>query len=232
MDASELETLTNQLVARCGVYADDRAAAIRAMHRDVVEILDGKRDPDEFYVDAEPEDEFGLFRFYDLLDTYRRVAVNKEQLAEEEIELLRNKVDKLRDDYIDYGYANVARFITALQAAATLGIQPTQVVSCQSCGRPGLRTLPCAGCGEDPEAIRLESEFSHFGDEQARLEHDAAERIAEEARAWHHAREIREYAKEALRRLDEIADPTLADFTRRTELGWALRQADRINPLN
>ncbi len=92
-----------EIKARYDAYAEDRVAAIRAMRGEVQRILDRELDAEEFHADAEPDDEFGFFNYFDIFETYRRIAVNAAQLGADEIKGQRTKVDKLADDYVDRG---------------------------------------------------------------------------------------------------------------------------------
>ena len=77
------------------------------MHDELVSILDGEREADDFHGDSDPEDEFGYFNYFDIFESYRRIAVNAAALGPDELKLQRTKADKLRDDYIDRGFKNV-----------------------------------------------------------------------------------------------------------------------------
>jgi DNA-directed RNA polymerase subunit beta' len=92
-----------ELKARYDDYAEGRIAAIRAMREQVVKILDGELDAEEFHADSEPDDEFGFFNYFDIFETYRRVAVQASQLGADDMKAVRTKVDKLADDYVDRG---------------------------------------------------------------------------------------------------------------------------------
>ena len=56
---------------------------------------------------ADPEDEFGYFNYFDIFESYRRIAVNVAALGPDELKQQRTKADKLRDDYVDRGFKNV-----------------------------------------------------------------------------------------------------------------------------
>ena len=75
-DLLMLQEKIDEIKTRYDLYAEVRRAAIEAMHDEVVEILDGERDADAFHVDSDPEDEFGYFNYFDIFESYRRVAVN------------------------------------------------------------------------------------------------------------------------------------------------------------
>ena len=102
-DMALLDERIQELKGRYEAYAEDRVRAIRAMHEELAEIFDGARTADDFHTGEEPDDEFGLFNYFDIFETYRRIAVNVEQLGPDEIKLQRTKVDKLADDYVDRG---------------------------------------------------------------------------------------------------------------------------------
>ncbi|HOT23217.1 MAG TPA: DNA-directed RNA polymerase subunit beta' [Thermoleophilia bacterium] len=102
-DLVYLQEKVDELKARYDVYADDRERAIRAMHDEVVEVLDGARGADDFHTGAEPEDEFGFFNYFDIYESYRRIVVGAAALGSDELRLQRAKTDKLADDYIDRG---------------------------------------------------------------------------------------------------------------------------------
>jgi DNA-directed RNA polymerase subunit beta' len=102
-DGPLLQERVNELKGRYDGYAEDRTRAIRAMHDELIEIMDGVRPADEFHLTEEPDDEFGFFNYFDIYETYRRIAVNVEQLGPDEIKQQRTKVDKLANDYIDRG---------------------------------------------------------------------------------------------------------------------------------
>ena len=102
-DLVYLQEKVGELKARYDVYAEDRVRAIERMHDEVVEVLDGAREADDFHTDAEPEDEFGFFNYFDIFESCRRIVVNAAGLGKDEIKLQRAKADKLRDDYVDRG---------------------------------------------------------------------------------------------------------------------------------
>ncbi len=106
-DLLMLQEKIDEIKARYDLYAEARRGAIEAMHDEVVAILDGEREADAFHVDSDPEDEFGYFNYFDIFESYRRVAVNAATLGPDEMKLQRTKVDKLRDDYVDRGFKNV-----------------------------------------------------------------------------------------------------------------------------
>jgi len=58
-------------------------------------------------VDSDPEDEFGYFNYFDIFESYRRIAANVAALGPDELKQQRTKADKLRDDYVDRGFKNV-----------------------------------------------------------------------------------------------------------------------------
>ena len=126
-----LQEKVGEIKSRYEVYADDRERAIRAMHDEVVEILDGTREPDDFHTSEEPDDEFGFFNYFDVFESCRRIAVNAPALSKDEVKQQRTKVDKLRDDYIDRGFKAVENAKEHVDKAWELfkTIAPRQVVS-------------------------------------------------------------------------------------------------------
>jgi len=106
-DLMMLQEKIDEIKARYDAYAETRSQAIRDMHDEVIEIIDGKREADDFHRDVDPEDEFGYFNYFDIFESYRRIAVNASSLGPDELKLQRTKADKLRDDYIDRGFKNV-----------------------------------------------------------------------------------------------------------------------------
>jgi len=104
--AEDIDMLTDRVAAllqRHDDYAQDRSRAIRMMHDEVVSIMDGELEADAFHASEEPRDDFALFNYYDIFETYRRIAVSVAELGPDEIKQTRVKVDKLADDYIDRG---------------------------------------------------------------------------------------------------------------------------------
>ncbi|RPI30460.1 MAG: DNA-directed RNA polymerase subunit beta', partial [Actinomycetota bacterium] len=126
-----LQEKVGEIKSRYEVYAEDRERAIRAMHDEVVEILDGTREPDDFHTSEEPDDEFGFFNYFDVFESCRRIAVNAPALSKDEVKQQRTKVDKLRDDYIDRGFKAVENAKEHVDKAWELfkTIAPRQVVS-------------------------------------------------------------------------------------------------------
>ncbi|MCX6373225.1 MAG: DNA-directed RNA polymerase subunit beta' [Actinobacteria bacterium] len=106
-DLMMLQDKIDEIKARYDGYAETRSQAIRDMHDELIEIVDGKRDEGDFHRDVDPEDEFGYFNYFDIFESYRRIAVNASALGPDELKLQRTKADKLRDDYIDRGFKNV-----------------------------------------------------------------------------------------------------------------------------
>jgi DNA-directed RNA polymerase subunit beta' len=106
-DLMMLQEKIDEIKSRYDNYATKREQAIRDMHGEVADIIDGKREADDFHRDADPEDEFGYFNYFDIFESYRRIAVNAGALGPDELRLQRTKADKLRDDYIDRGFKNV-----------------------------------------------------------------------------------------------------------------------------
>ena len=102
-DLVYLQEKVDEIKARYDAYAEGREAAIRAMHDEVIEVMDGERDADDFHTTSDPEDEFGFFNYFDIFESYRRMTVNAAALGKDELKQLRTKADKLRDDYIDRG---------------------------------------------------------------------------------------------------------------------------------
>ena len=106
-DLMMLQDKIDEIKARYDGYAEKRSQAIRDMHDELISIVDGEREADDFHVDSDPEDEFGYFNYFDIFESYRRIAVNASALGPDELKLQRTKADKLRDDYIDRGFKNV-----------------------------------------------------------------------------------------------------------------------------
>ncbi|HEY5112501.1 MAG TPA: DNA-directed RNA polymerase subunit beta', partial [Coriobacteriia bacterium] len=106
-DLMMLQDKIDEIKARYDAYAEKRSQAIRDMHDELISIVDGEREADDFHVDSDPEDEFGYFNYFDIFESYRRIAVNASALGPDELKLQRTKADKLRDDYIDRGFKNV-----------------------------------------------------------------------------------------------------------------------------
>ena len=106
-DLVYLQEKIDELKARYDEYAERRSQAIRDMHAELVTIIDGERDADDFHRDSDPEDEFGYFNYFDIFESYRRIAVNAAALGPDELKQQRAKADKLRDDYIDKGFKHV-----------------------------------------------------------------------------------------------------------------------------
>src|SRR5512140_1199178 len=102
-DLVYLQEKIDEIKARYDTYAEGRESAIRAMHDEVIEVMDGERDADDFHTTSDPEDEFGFFNYFDIFESYRRMTVNAAALGKDELKQLRTKADKLRDDYIDRG---------------------------------------------------------------------------------------------------------------------------------
>jgi DNA-directed RNA polymerase subunit beta' len=102
-DEMMLGDKVNELQSKYDAYAEDRVAAIRAMHDQVRSIVDGEVEPDEFHGDVEPDDEYGFFNYFDIFETYRRIAVASAEYGAEDKKLARVKIDKLADDYVDRG---------------------------------------------------------------------------------------------------------------------------------
>lgn len=67
--------------------------------------------------------------------------------------------------------------------------------------------------------------------EQRRAAEERLDRLKREAAAWRDANQLRDYAKEALARLDEAESPGDDEQVRRFELTWLLSYADRLDPL-
>jgi len=129
-DLDLLADKVNDLVERHDLYEADRTRAIRAMRDEVVKIIAGELQPEDFHAAEEPRDEFSLFNYYDIYETYRRIAVQVGQMSPEEIEAIRRKVDKLADDYIDRGTRAVAEVKGQIEQAWELfkTIRPRDVV--------------------------------------------------------------------------------------------------------
>jgi len=106
-DLMMLQEKIDEIKARYEAYAEKRSQAIRDMHDELVEIIDGKQDADDFHTSSDPEDEFGYFSYFDIFESYRRIAVNAAALGPDELKQQRTKADKLCDDYVDRGFKNV-----------------------------------------------------------------------------------------------------------------------------
>ena len=116
-DLDLLSDKVKDLLERHDLYEKDRVRAIRAMHDEVQRIIAGELSPEDFHVAEEPRDEFSLFNYYDIYETYRRITVQVSAMSPEEIEGARRKVDKLADDYIDRGTRAVAEVKAQIEAA-------------------------------------------------------------------------------------------------------------------
>ena len=101
-----LDERIQEIKGRYDAYAEDRSRSIREMHERVGAILAGEAEVAEFYTE-EPDDEFGFFNYFDIFETYRRIAEAAAELGPDEIKTQRAKVDKLADDYIDRGFKAV-----------------------------------------------------------------------------------------------------------------------------
>jgi len=106
-DLMMLQEKIDEIKARYEAYAEKRSQAIRDMHDELVEIIDGKQEADDFHTSSDPEDEFGYFSYFDIFESYRRIAVNAAALGPDELKQQRTKADKLCDDYVDRGFKNV-----------------------------------------------------------------------------------------------------------------------------
>jgi DNA-directed RNA polymerase subunit beta' len=84
-DLLMLQEKIDEIKARYDLYAEARRGAIEAMHDEVVEILNGEREADAFHVDSDPEDEFGYFNYFDIFESYRRVAGKAATLGPHEL---------------------------------------------------------------------------------------------------------------------------------------------------
>jgi len=102
-DLMMLDGKVQELKAKYDDYSEGRVAAIRKMREEVVKILAGELTSEEFHADAEPDDEFGFFNYFDVFETYRRIVVNSAEFGDEDKKQSLVKVDKLADDYIDRG---------------------------------------------------------------------------------------------------------------------------------
>ncbi len=96
-----------EIKMRYDSYAEGRVRAIREMHEEIVAVLAGECEAEGFHVGREIEDEFGYFNYFDIYESYRRIAENASSLGPDELKLNRAKADKLRDDYTDRGVKNV-----------------------------------------------------------------------------------------------------------------------------
>jgi len=137
------------------VFLVDRERAIRAMHDEVVEILDGARDADDFHTSKEVDDELGFFNYFDLFETYKRITVNAPGLSAEELKQQRVKVGKLRDDYTDRGRKAVGQAKEELDHLWTGYQAPTsedQLIACRLCGHTVSEGSVCIRCGREPPA--------------------------------------------------------------------------------
>jgi len=106
-DLMMLQEKIDEIKARYDAYAEKRSQAIRDMHDELVEIIDGKKEADDFHTGSDPEDEFGYFSYFDIFESYRRIAVNAASLGPDELKQQHTKADKLCDDYVDRGFKNV-----------------------------------------------------------------------------------------------------------------------------
>jgi len=106
-DLMMLQEKIDDIKARYDAYAEKRSQAIRDMHDEVVEIIDGKKEADDFHTGSDPEDEFGYFSYFDIFESFRRIAVNAAALGPDELKQQRTKADKLCDDYVSRGFKNV-----------------------------------------------------------------------------------------------------------------------------
>ena len=106
-DLLMLQERIEEVKSRYDAYAETRSQAIRDIHDELSAILDGKREADDFHRDSDPEDEFGYFNYFDIYESYRRIAVNAAASGPDELKAQRAKALKLRDDYIDRGFKNV-----------------------------------------------------------------------------------------------------------------------------
>ncbi len=106
-DLMMLQEKIDEMKARYDAYAEIRSQAIRDMHDELSLILDGKREADDFHREADPEDEFGHFNYFDIYESYRRITIDAAALGPDEVKLRRTKALKLRDDYVDRGFKNV-----------------------------------------------------------------------------------------------------------------------------
>jgi DNA-directed RNA polymerase subunit beta' len=102
-DVTLLDERIQEIKQRYDDYAEDRARAIRAMHGEVVNILAGEANADDFHAGEEPDDEFGFFNYFDIYETYRRIAVQAAEYGPDELKTQRTKVDRLADEYVDRG---------------------------------------------------------------------------------------------------------------------------------
>ena len=129
-DLPVLQDRIAELKERYDVYAEGRKAAIEAMHDEVVAILDGERDADAFHADSEPDDEFGYFGYFDLYESYRRIVVAAADYSAEERRQQRARADRLRDEYIERGFRNVAEAKELIDRAWELfqQIKPRDVI--------------------------------------------------------------------------------------------------------
>jgi DNA-directed RNA polymerase subunit beta' len=122
------------LLERHDVYEEDRTRAIRAMREEMRQIIAGDLAAEDFHSSEEPRDEFSLFNYYDIYETYRRLALQIPQLGPEEIDAVRRKVEKLADDYVDRGSKAVAEMKSQIDQAWDLfkTISPRGVVNDES----------------------------------------------------------------------------------------------------
>jgi DNA-directed RNA polymerase subunit beta' len=102
-DLMMLDGKVQELKGRYDDYAEGRVAAIRKMREEVVKIVAGELEADEFHAGNEPDDEFGFFNYFDIFETYRRITVNAAEFGDEDKKQALTKVDKFADDYIDRG---------------------------------------------------------------------------------------------------------------------------------
>jgi DNA-directed RNA polymerase subunit beta' len=102
-DLAMLEDKVAELKQKYESYSDGRVAAIRAMREQLHAIVANELEPEAFHSDKEPDDEYGFFNYFDIFETYRRIAVASPEYGAEDKKLSRSKIDKLADDYIDRG---------------------------------------------------------------------------------------------------------------------------------
>ena len=122
------------LLERHDAYEQDRARAINVMREEMRQVIAGELAAEDFHSTEEPRDEFSLFNYYDIYETYRRLAVQIAQLGPEEMDQVRRKVEKLADDYIDRGSKAVAEMKSQIDQAWDLfkTIAPRNVVNDES----------------------------------------------------------------------------------------------------
>ena len=102
-DLTMLDEKVGELKEKYDAYAEGRVAAIHTMREEVLKALDGELEVERFHAGSEPDDEYGFFNYFDIFETYRRIAERAAEYGDEDKKLARAKVEKLADDYIERG---------------------------------------------------------------------------------------------------------------------------------